>query len=57
MAFQNHPKSVNPMIFHLNKYHPRGITGGDIQKIYSETLGPLILDQRLLIAVSQPWNL
>jgi hypothetical protein len=53
---EDQEKTQNPLIFHL-KYHPRGITRSNVQSIYETTLGPLILDRRLLVAVSRPKNL
>jgi hypothetical protein len=45
-----------PMIFHL-PHHPRGITRLQVREAYSATLGPLIPERRLLIAVSRPKNI
>jgi hypothetical protein len=45
-----------PMIFHL-PHHPRGITRQQVRDAYSATLGPLIPERRLLIAVSRPKNI
>jgi hypothetical protein len=55
-TLQQCSKTINPMIFHL-KYHPRGITRQNVRKIYDETLGPLIPNRRLLIAVSRTKNI
>jgi hypothetical protein len=49
-------KTQNPLIFHL-KFHPRGITRSNIRTIYDTTIGPLIPNRRLLVAVSRPKNL
>ena len=53
---QPRTKTVNPMIFHL-RYHPRGITRQNVRQVYEETLGPLIPNRALLIAVSRTRNL
>jgi hypothetical protein len=48
--------STNPLIFHLS-YHPRGLTRQQVRKVYADTIGPLIPDRRLLVAVSRPKNI
>jgi hypothetical protein len=45
-----------PLIFHI-EHHPRGITRQQICAAYSETIGPLITDRNLIIAVSRPKNI
>jgi hypothetical protein len=45
-----------PLIFHI-EHHPRGITRQQIRAAYSETIGPLITDRKLIIAVSRPKNI
>ena len=45
-----------PLIFHI-EHHLRGITRQQICAAYSETIGPLITDRNLIIAVSRPKNI
>jgi hypothetical protein len=45
-----------PLIFHL-PHHPRGITRQQVREAYLATVGPLIPERRLLIAVSRPKNI
>jgi hypothetical protein len=44
------------LIFHL-PHHLRGITRQQVHDAYLEIVGPLIPEQQLLIAVSQPHNI
>jgi hypothetical protein len=48
--------STNLLIFHI-LYHPRGLTRQQVQHVYADTVGPLIPERRLLVAVSQPKNI
>jgi len=47
---------LNQIFFHL-PYHPRGIQRTTIRSIYQQTLGPILTDRRLTVAVSRPRNL
>jgi hypothetical protein len=48
--------SQNPLIFHL-KHHPRGITRQQVRTAYTDTIGPLLRDRSLIVAVSRPKNI
>jgi hypothetical protein len=52
----NDDTSKKPIIFHL-QHHPRGISRQQVRTAYADTLGNLLPDRRLLIAVSRPKNI
>jgi hypothetical protein len=45
-----------PVYFHL-PYHPRGIQRQEIRRLYNSTIGPLLSNRRLVVAVSRQRNL
>ena len=47
---------ANPIFFHL-PFHPRGIQRTTIRHLYNETLGPILPDRRLTVALSRPRNI
>jgi hypothetical protein len=47
----NEDPAKKPIIFHL-KYHPRGIQRSQVRQVYSDTLGPVLPDRTLILAVS-----